>query len=337
LNFLHRRRIDWDELERETFAQAAGAQTSVDTYPAIRFALAKLGDHHSYLQLSPALQREEATRKPQLANPAAMPPTVPPRTPSFPFPSPFRTRRVPEGAMIANANPPVAEIVVPLFSSSDRKELDAFATKIQGVIGDLVSHDPCGWIVDLRGNGGGNVWGMRAGIGPILGEGSAGGREDADGVKTFSFYASGAAGEREEGKVNAYAAVTGPPVVLTSAPPVAVLIDRETGSSGEGIAIDFRGRPQTRFFGEATYGASTSTFPFVLPDSAQLYLVTAVMIDRAGEQIEFGASPDEEILSEATISNNDPVIRRASQWLGEQTACTSRGRSETATSKPLAR
>ncbi len=322
-SFLHRRRVDWGQLERETFAQAAGAQTSVDTYPAIRFALARLGDHHSYLQLTPALQHDEATRRPQLANPAAMPPTVPVRAPSFPFPSPFRTRRVPEGSIVANTNPPIAQVVIPLFSSPERSELDAFATRIQAVIAGLASHSPCGWIVDIRGNGGGNIWAMRAGIGPILGEGSAGGRENADGVKAFAFYAKGAAGEREDGKANMYASVA-EPVVVKGSPPVAVLIDRETGSSGEGIAIDFRGRPQTRFFGEATFGASTSTFPFTLPDSAQLYLVTGVMIDRTGEQIELGVSPDEEILSEATISNNDPVIRRAAQWLGGQKACASK-------------
>jgi C-terminal processing protease CtpA/Prc len=35
-----------------------------------------------------------------------------------------------------------------------------------------------------------------------------------------------------------------------------VLIDRDTGSSGEGIAIAFQGRPDTRFCGELTYGAA---------------------------------------------------------------------------------
>jgi hypothetical protein len=39
-------------------------------------------------------------------------------------------------------------------------------------------------------------------------------------------------------------------------PKVAVLIDRRTGSSGEAIAIAFRGRPETRFFGDHTEGAS---------------------------------------------------------------------------------
>ena len=31
-----------------------------------------------------------------------------------------------------------------------------------------------GWIVDLRGNSGGNMWPMLAGVGPVLGEGVAG-------------------------------------------------------------------------------------------------------------------------------------------------------------------
>src|SRR5580658_7611695 len=86
-HFLHKDKIDWTELRQETLSQAGPAQTAVDTYPAIRFALAKLGDHHSYLQLTPALTSQETSRQPKLVNPSAMPA---PRTrkPTFPFPSP---------------------------------------------------------------------------------------------------------------------------------------------------------------------------------------------------------------------------------------------------------
>jgi hypothetical protein len=49
---LHTSKIDWPRLRQEAFVQAGAAQTAVDTYPAIRFALARLGDHHSYLQLT---------------------------------------------------------------------------------------------------------------------------------------------------------------------------------------------------------------------------------------------------------------------------------------------
>src|SRR5215471_9255698 len=120
-HFLHKDKIDWTKLKQETFAQAARAQTPVDTYPAIRFALAKLGDNHSYLQLTPELARDEKARGPKLADPSAMPPPRA-RKISFPFPSPFRTRRVPEGAMVVGASASIAQIVVPLFASPSRKE-----------------------------------------------------------------------------------------------------------------------------------------------------------------------------------------------------------------------
>lgn len=42
------RQTDWTALRTKAFAQAAGAQTPADTYPAIRSALAALNDGHSF-------------------------------------------------------------------------------------------------------------------------------------------------------------------------------------------------------------------------------------------------------------------------------------------------
>ena len=42
------RQTDWVALRAKALAQAAGAQTPADTYPAIRAALATLNDHHSF-------------------------------------------------------------------------------------------------------------------------------------------------------------------------------------------------------------------------------------------------------------------------------------------------
>jgi carboxyl-terminal processing protease len=315
-HFVYRDKIDWEQLRRDTFSQAANAQTSVETYPAIRFALERLGDHHSYLQLTPDLMRQAASR----GIAAAINTAAPPRNAKAvnPFPSPFRTRRVPEGAMVALAVRPIAQLVIPLFSGPDP---DAFATRIQSVVADLASRNPCAWIVDLRGNGGGNIWPMMAGVGPILGEGEPGGVLHSGGVRDKWFYENGKAGERDDPKDPYYAKTNGAPVKLNGTPPVAVLIDRDTGSSGEGIAVAFRGRPETRFFGETTYGAATSTFPYTLSDGAQIYLVTGVMIDRKGSEYPFGVTPDQEILSDFSISTNDPVIRTASEWLSDQRAC----------------
>jgi carboxyl-terminal processing protease len=319
-NFLHRDAIDWPTLRSEVLNQAGHAQTPVDTYPALRYALASLGDHHSYLQLTPALAEAEATRKPSLVDPSRMPAPIV-RKQSFPFPSPFRTRRLPEGALVMGSPRPVAQVVVPLFSSPNRPELDAFATAIQTVIRTLQADRPCGWLVDLRGNGGGNIWAMLAGIGPLIGDGLVGARIDHLGARTDWFYHDGAAGERTGATEEPYAASTAPPVVVAGTPPVAILIDRETGSSGEGVALAFHGRPGTRFLGETTFGAATSTFPFPLSDGAQIYLVTAVMVDREGHEYPTGIAPDEEILSETTISTTDPVLRAAANWVSAQRGC----------------
>jgi hypothetical protein len=81
-HFLGKDKIDWPQLRRETLFPAGGAQQPVETYPAIRFALAKLGDCHSYLQLTPELTHEEKSRQPKLMNPSAMPGPV--RRPAFP-------------------------------------------------------------------------------------------------------------------------------------------------------------------------------------------------------------------------------------------------------------
>src|SRR5262249_39839389 len=136
----------------------------------------------------------------------------------------------------------------------------------------------------------------------------------------------GKAGWRSDTKDPFYARTTGPPARLTMIPPVAVLIDRETGSSGEGVAIAFRSRPDTRYFGESTYGAATSTFPYTLSDGAQLFLVTGVMLDKEGNEYTDGLTPDQEVLSEATISTNDPVIQAAVQWLSGLKTCTAGGK-----------
>jgi hypothetical protein len=147
-HFYQKDRINWPDLRRDTLAQAAGAQVAVDTYPAIRFALAKLGDHHSYLDLTPELTRQETARQPTLANPAAMPkPSYQPRV--FPFPSPFRARRVPESAMIPGTSAPIAIVAIPSFSG-DRKQADDYATAVQKAIAERLADKPCGWVVDLR-------------------------------------------------------------------------------------------------------------------------------------------------------------------------------------------
>jgi len=96
---------------------------------------------------------------------------------------------------------------------------------------------------------------------------------------------------------------------MTRDPKVAVLTDGRAASSGEAVVISFRRRPNTRSFGGATCGLSTSNSTFRLTDGALLLLTTAVMADRTQSPYGDVVVPDE------TIGGDAPVVERAVAWL----------------------
>ena len=309
----HREQVDWPVLRRNAFAAAAGAETPVDTYDALRGALAALGDHHSFLQLSPELARlEDARRAP---HPRPAPETG--ATGRGPPSSAFLARRAPEAHAHDTDAGPIARVVVPMFDGADA---NAFARALQELVHELDARRPLGWIVDLRGNGGGNMWPMLAGIGPVLGEGRVGAFRTLRGVGEHWYYRDGRAGvENDGGESQFVAATVAPPRELaTPSPPVVVLIDDGTASSGEAVAIAFRGRPRTRLIGTPTYGLSSSNQGFVLGDGANLVITTGLDVDRTGKEYADQVVPDEVVSGPACASDEDLQLARALDWLVEQ-------------------
>ena len=113
--------------------------------------------------------------------------------------------------------------------NSNDSDGKAFAQEIQNQIITNDHVDLKGWIVDLRGNGGGNMYPMLAGVGPILGEGIAGYFIDPDNNKTpwgFQEGASFAQDSRITELDNSYE-------LVVPNPKVAVLLDNGIASSGE--------------------------------------------------------------------------------------------------------
>lgn len=275
-------------MRANTFRRARAAQELADTYEAIRYALGKLGDHHSFF-LDPVqsanLTQAELSDAPD-----------------------------PEGKLVDEK---LGYVVLPAFSSVNQALMEEYASQVQAVIRTLDSDNPCGWLVDLRQNQGGNMWPMLAGIGPILGEGPVGKFIDPDGQQIDWAYANGES--RQGGEVAAH--VTGAPYQLQHPnPPVAVLIGPLTASSGEAIVVAFQGRPDTRSFGWITMGLTTANNGFPLSDGATIVLTVATFADRTGHQYGQAIAADE-IVSDQPDTAQDEVITTASQWLLEQPAC----------------
>jgi len=319
-NAVNKKSINWLVLRKETIVRAKDAKATSDTYPAIAYALTQLGERHSWFQLpdnTPLEQRQllEADIKKILARPEPV------------KPSPFMPSKEIKGRIIRKGPVAFAYVVVPMcigrFAEWEKNgpDFQQFADKLHALVLELQAQKPIGWIIDLRGNGGGNMWPMVAGIGTVLGEADIGAFVSPDNDHVPWFYKEGKAGMRDpHGKEEVSAEVKQPPLAFAELPWVAVLFDRGTGSSGEAVAISFAGRARERSFGEHTAGFSTSNDMHQFPDGAALFLCDGVEQDRTGKLYPDGLDPDEKVPAPETrpAEEQDAALLAAEVWLSKQ-------------------
>ena len=143
-----------------------------------------------------------------------------------------------------------------------------------------------GWVVDLRQNHGGNMWPMLNGLEPLLRDQPLG-------------YFQTRGGDRAAWRNRLRPEAASIPNL--SAVPVAVLTSARTASSGEAVALAFRGRPNTRSFGKATSGLSTANAQHPLKDGSLLILTGSVFLDRAGNGDGSPIQPDLAVSTEIAL------------------------------------
>ena len=267
-NSINRKVIDWNSFRKEVHDSAGSAQVPKETYTAIRFALKSLNDNHSFFLTPEQISYLETTWGD----------TVLP---------------VIDSKLIDN----IGYIKIPAFTGDSLRSL-RFANRLQNEIKRSDNDSIKGWIVDLRGNGGGNMWPMLAGIGPILGDGLVGYAIDPDDSKIPWYYIEGAALFGGETVVE----VTNPYILFSINPKVAVLTDKYTFSSGEAIVVAFRGRENTKSFGTPTGGLSTGNDGFEMSDGALIILTVSTFADRTTELYGKSINPDQITLDTQTLS-----------------------------------
>jgi hypothetical protein len=320
---LYRESINWSQLRAETLARATNARTTIDTYPAIAFALTQLKEHHSFLEppdnLAAAQRLEIVAEMQKVKGPGPAPNRR----------SPFAARKKILGHLDRHAEKRFAHVVVPMFippyAEDEKNQADSqkFADQLHALVVQLHAQEPDGWVIDLRGNGGGDMWPMLAGIGAVLGEGDVGAFVYPDGKREPWFYKRGQAGTRPSGSEQEIGSqIKQQPFAFREVSWVAVLFDRGTGSSGEALAICFAGRPRERSFGEHTANYSTANEDETLSDGAVLHLSVGVYADRTGRQYPEGIDPDAGVRSpdHRPTEGNDLVLHAAEDWLAAQTA-----------------
>jgi C-terminal processing protease CtpA/Prc len=267
---VNRQKINWEDFRKKVLDKVTDASTIAQTYPAIRYGIKLLGDKHSYF--APVNDNSEEAL------------SAPPSLPDFEVPD----------------NIGYIRIRYCMGSDSIKK---AYVAQTIKCIKDRDKESLKGWVVDLRGNFGGDMTPMLLGISPVLGDGIAGYFAYPDGK-----YVKWECNDNKLLFDNDTINNPDPYTLKNKNPYVAVLTDTLTASSGEAVTVAFKGRPKTRSFGYQTYGVSTSNEGFTLSDGSRMLLTVAVFADRNKNKYGTPVRPDETI---------DPAkaLERAVQWL----------------------
>jgi hypothetical protein len=270
---------DWNRIAADARIAARAPATLADTHDAIRGMLKALGERHSFLVPPP--------RAPAAGTGAGAPPSAP---------------AMPSYALLAGR---FGLVRLPAFLGSPQEAARYSATLRKGLT-LLDRHGVCGWIVDLRRDGGGNMWPMLKGLDPLLGKGPFGSFRDPAGHLSHWVRADGTI------RPDSTRRDAPPAFSLRGAErPVAVLLDAPTASSGEITAAALIGRAKVRSFGAPTGGFTTANGIFPLPDGAQLVITTAYIRDRTGREYKGPIQPDEAVGAEAAPA-------AAQHWLASQ-------------------
>lgn len=290
INHLRRLHIDsrtanWDQIIADAHSEIGGARTPADTYAAIRGVIGALGEKHT-LFIPPPPPAASAAPGPGTA-------AVPPRDMPMPryrlIDGRFGMLLVPSRIGVPEANGRYQQALRIALETLDRQNV-------------------CGWIVDLRFNGGGDMWPMLNGLDPLLG------------AEPFGSFFAPSGGEpqpwvRRSGAVAPIGDPSGDGPsfrIARAGRPVAILIGPATGSAGEMAAIALIGRPGTRTFGAPTAGYTTANQPVRLSDGAVIALTSGFVRDRLGRDYRDAIVPD------APAAN---ALEAAIAWLSAQRPC----------------
>ncbi len=299
---LYTKQLDWEKINTEFKKLTAGKEQTADIKEGLQYLINSLGDKHARF-LSAKDYSIVVNYKGAIAEDNEGP--------------------KPKGAFINSViNDVSARFTYQLLEDDigylkivgigpgDVKEQSDF---IRNGLLDLKKQGANKWIVDLRFNGGGNIEPMLSGLAPLLGEGFVGGGiNSADEVRTFRI---------EKGQFYNYdrlaCAMNELPKIAASEK-IAVLLSRYTISSGEMLAISFKGREQTTFIGEPTAGYTTGTGFDIVNEELALVIAQDVFIDRNKKKYHGKVGVDTYMEFQHLVAiEEDKQIDKAMVWLNQ--------------------
>lgn len=283
--------IDWATLRLQTLERAGGARTTAETHDALQWLANRVNRHSRLLlpELWAEVERAVHEKPPE-----------------------------PVGSELSGG---IGYLALPAFASSDHELGVAYARRSHQLIRSLAPAARCGWILDLRGNTGGDFSAMLLAAGPLLGEGVAGFTRGGVALISVWGYRAGRAWFDFDTTLTLARRDTIAPLQSGY---VAVLIGARTASAAEALAISFRGLPRASSFGTPTAGLTTGNRGYRLNDGAYMLVTETVMGDRLAREYGGRLNPEHHVGGLWRNTFPDPfdlTATAASDWLRHQSGC----------------
>ncbi len=290
---VNKAKLNWDEIFDKTLKEASKAKTIQETYPSIKNALHSLDDSHSNFY------PEEMVRVYTLGYKAT----------GQEFP-------VIKSELLTNN---YAYISLPDIGSFNKADWNQYINTFYSKVNDLQKHNPKGWIIDLRGNFGGMLYPMYAAVAPFIDRNNAVGTKDAEGAIEYYNYKKGKFYEGSTATQVFQLTEKEPRHVKK---PIAILVNRITGSSAEFITAAFAGQKNIKIIGTHTQGLTSGNQEYKLSDGSFLVLTIGNIIDRTGKEYSIigeGITPDIRIEKTAEeTKTNEAYLKKAFDYIDGQ-------------------
>ena len=177
-------------------------------------------------------------------------------------------------------------IKVPLCLNDQKAKDIRYANTIREQIRKIDSRNEISdWIIDLRGNIGGNMWPMLAGLNALIEDGTVGYFINPASKTEQPWPSYNGILQLPNAKINNYK-IKVPQIKL------AILIDSMTASSGEMTAVSFLGMSNVKIFGQPSAGYTTANTTYYLSDGTMFNLATSYIADRTRKAYRDKIIPD---------------------------------------------
>lgn len=300
-NSVFRNSVNWAELDQQFYDRIKQAETLRDTMKCFVSVLENLNDVHSQIFLDnqyyghyPSFDEAQLLWLKPLNDKATE-----------------ATNQIHAELLPHN----IGYLRIPSIQVNLPLEINLYAQALYDSISSLAMHGAKSYIIDLRLNGGGNIYPMLSGISSFLGDQLIAFETDADDnvvrkweIENGNFIIGGFQTTQ----------ISADKSLHLDTVPIAVLTGAVTKSAGSMVAIALKKRPNTIFIGEPTAdGYSTSNGYFQFTPNLILNFATNFVADREKFIYKSSVMPDITISRGDNFENweKDLKMKAAIEWL----------------------